>query len=133
MLRYDGPIMMAIDKIVDYIWMNILCLICSLPIFTMGAAISAKYYVAMKFARGEDTTVTKAFFKAFKQNFKQCTLINIGAIVIGFILYIDWVLTISFQNEMTIVIEFLLAIICLILKKLLVQVWLCQLNILDSL
>ena len=124
MLRYDGPLMMAIDKLVDYIWMSVLCLICSLPIFTIGAAVSAKYYVAMKFARKEDTTVTKAYFKAFKENFKQCTIINIGAIVIAVILYFDWVLTISFQSEMTFVIEFLLAIVTLMFLMSLINIFL---------
>ena len=66
MLRYDGPVMMAINKLVDYMWLNILFIVCSLPLFTIGASTSAKYYVAMKFTRGEDTTVTRAFFKAFK-------------------------------------------------------------------
>lgn len=114
MLKYDGPVMQAISKITDYIWMNILFIVCSLPIFTIGAAASAKYYVAMKYTRGEDTPVTKAFFKAFKQNFKQCTVINIGAIVVAAILYVDWALTISFKTEMTIVIEFLLTVVSLI-------------------
>lgn len=124
MLRYDGPLMMAIDKLVDYLWMSVLCLICSLPIFTIGAAVSAKYYVAMKFARKEDTAVTKAYFKAFKENFKQCTVINIGAIVIAVILYFDWVLTISFQSEMTFVIEFLLAIVTLMFLMSLINIFL---------
>ena len=34
---------------------NILFLICSIPVITFGAAYSAKYYVAMKVIRGEGT------------------------------------------------------------------------------
>ena len=124
MLRYDGPVMMAINKLVDYMWLNILFIVCSLPLFTIGASTSAKYYVAMKFTRGEDTTVTRAFFKAFKQNFKQCTVINIGAIVIAIILYIDGALILSFKNDMTIVMLFLLTVVTLIFSMALLNIYL---------
>ncbi|HAH18348.1 MAG TPA: hypothetical protein DCL29_05000 [Eubacterium sp.] len=124
MLRYDGPVMMAINKITDYVWMTILCLVCSLPIFTIGASVTAKYYVAMKYTRGEDTPVTKAFFKAFKQNFKQCTFINIIAIIVGVILYFDWALTLSIKGEFTFLIELLLVVVTLIYFMSLINIFL---------
>ena len=60
-----------ISTVADLIILDILCIICSIPIVTYGAASSAKYYVAMKKIRGEDTGTIKPFFKAFFQNFKQ--------------------------------------------------------------
>ena len=72
-LKPDSPVMNFISTIVDIIILNLLFVICSIPIVTFGAAYSAKYYVAMKIMRGEDTGTIIPFFKAFARNFKQAT------------------------------------------------------------
>ena len=78
--------MQFIGKVADFILLNLLTLVCSLPIITFGAAYTAKYYVSMKIVRGEEGTLFKAYFKAFKDNFKQahpanasCNLANVFA------------------------------------------------------
>ncbi|SEQ02692.1 Uncharacterized membrane protein YesL [Lachnospiraceae bacterium NE2001] len=88
--RYDSDLMQAIGRAADLAWLNILCAICSIPIFTAGAAISAKYYVAMKLERGQAPGVTKTFFRAFKDNFVQDLKITfILLLIIGFFA-VDW-------------------------------------------
>ena len=37
--------------------------------------MTALHYVVLKIARNEESYITKAFFKSFKQNFKQATII----------------------------------------------------------
>ncbi len=89
-LRYDSDFMLFISRLADLAWLNILCFVCSLPILTSGAAMSAKYYVAMKLERGEGGSVTKAFFHSFKQNLLQNTWITfILLLVVGFFAF-DW-------------------------------------------
>ena len=90
-LKPDSPIMGFISTVADLIILDILCIICSIPIVTYGAASSAKYYVAMKKIRGEDTGTIKPFFKAFFQNFKQATLVWIIMLVAIIIIAMDWV------------------------------------------
>ena len=91
-LRYDSEFMLFLSRLADLAWLNILCFICSLPILTSGAAMSAKYYVAMKLERGEGGSVTKAFFHSFKQNLLQNTWITfILLLVVGFFGF-DWYL-----------------------------------------
>ena len=64
-LKPDSPAMNFLSILADLIILNLLFVICSLPLVTFGAAYSAKYYVAMKIMRGEDTGTIIPFFKAF--------------------------------------------------------------------
>ena len=90
LFRPDSEAMEFLGKVADYIILNILCLLLCIPIVTAGPAICAKYYVSMKIARGEDVYVMKGFFKSFRENFKQASVIGIVlAIIIG-ILALDW-------------------------------------------
>ena len=57
--------------LVSLLWLG-----CSIPIFTMGATTTALYYVFGKKVRGEDPYVFKHFFKSFRQNFKQATVLT---------------------------------------------------------
>lgn len=87
---FEGPVFVFLSKMADLIWLNCLFLICSIPIFTMGASFTAMYYVTLKMARDEEGYVTKSFFKSFKQNFLQATAIWIILIVVGFIISVDY-------------------------------------------
>ena len=71
LLKPDSPVMNLLSTIADLIVLHLLFVICCLPIVTIGAAYSAKYYVAMKIIRGEDSGVFAPFFKAFIRNFKR--------------------------------------------------------------
>ena len=70
-LSFDSPVMQAISKITDYVIINLLWIVCSIPLFTAGAAMSAKYYVGMKLYRGHEPAVVKSFFSSFRSNLKQ--------------------------------------------------------------
>lgn len=85
----DGPFMSGLTKIADVILLNLLFLLCSLPVFTLGAAYTAMYYVTLKMVKDEDCYTIKSFFKSFKQNFKQATAIWLILLIIGTILYYD--------------------------------------------
>lgn len=89
-LSPDSEFMLAVGKIADYVILNLLCLLFSLPVVTAGAAMSAKFYVSMKMIRGEEPPVCKAFLKSFRENFKQATGIWMVALVIGAVVAWDW-------------------------------------------
>lgn len=59
----------------DLIYLNILAFICCIPIITVGASMTALNYVVLKMVRNEEGYITRSFFKSFKQNFKQATII----------------------------------------------------------
>ena len=88
--KFDSPVMNFIGKVADMIILNILCLICSIPIITFGAAFTAKYYVSMKIVRGEEGTIIKPYFKAFAENFKQATIAWLIQLAVLALVVMDW-------------------------------------------
>ena len=77
------------SKVADLCILNIICVICCIPVITAGASITAMYYVTLKMVRNEEAYIVRSFFKSFKQNFKQATIINLIMLLIGVVLYID--------------------------------------------
>ena len=71
----DNAFFRFVGKVTDLVWLNILTLICCIPIFTMGAAFTAMYHVLIKIAIKEEGVVTRPFFREFKANFKNGVLI----------------------------------------------------------
>ena len=59
----------------DVSWAGVLWLICSLPLVTIGSASTALYYVTVKCIRHERGSLTKSYFRAFRENFRQGTLL----------------------------------------------------------
>ena len=85
----DNKVMIAIGHVADYMLLSALWLICSIPIFTIGASTTALYYASLKILSGEETYVTKDFFRSFKQNFKQATLLWLTFLVVGILCALD--------------------------------------------
>lgn len=85
--NFDGPFITGMSRVADLFWLNLLFIICCIPVVTIGAATTALYYVTLKMAKDEEGYVTKAFFKSFIQNLKQATGIwLIFAVIIGVLL-----------------------------------------------
>ena len=85
----DSPVISFLGKIADLIIINLLVIICSLPIFTIGASWTAMYYVTVKMVKNEESYVTKDFFKSFKQNFRQATVIWLINLIVLLVLGAD--------------------------------------------
>lgn len=71
----DSPIMRFLSLAADLMIMNFIVTLCCLPIITIGASVTAMHYVMLKMVRGEDGYLMRDFFKSFKLNFKQATVI----------------------------------------------------------
>lgn len=61
-----------------------------IPIVTIGASISALHSVCLKIVRGQESYMWQGFWKAFRQNFKQGTVLWIISIVIFFVIHMDF-------------------------------------------
>ena len=71
----ESPLLSGLNKMADLIYLNLLTFVCCIPIITIGASMTALNYVVLKMVRNEDSHLTRQFFKSFKQNFKQATII----------------------------------------------------------
>lgn len=84
-------------KLWDLIWLNILVIVCMLPVVTMGAAFSAMHYILLKIYRNEEGNITSTFFKAFRNNFKQATAISLICGVTIYLLIVSAGIAVSLQ------------------------------------
>lgn len=82
-----------LNRIGDLIWLNILTIVCCLPIVTIGAAVSAMYEITLKMVKNEEGRIAQTYFRALRQNLRQSTQIwVIGGGVSAFLLFDIWIL-----------------------------------------
>lgn len=88
----DSPVMVALTKMADMIILNLVTFFCCLPIITAGAALTAMHYVSLKIVRDEECYILKSFFKSFRENFKQSTVIWLLMLLIGVLFVMDFLI-----------------------------------------
>lgn len=86
----DNPLMQALSVAADLLALNILALLCCLPIVTAGAGITAMNDLVIHMARQEETYLVKPFFRSFRANFKQSTLLWLLILAAAALLYFDY-------------------------------------------
>lgn len=69
----DSKFMMAMSRLSDLIVLNLLFLLTSVPIFTIGASITALNTVCFRFGTDREAGLFRSYFQAFGANFKQAT------------------------------------------------------------
>lgn len=87
--NFEGPVFTFLSRLADLFWLNLLFIVCCIPVITIGAATTALYYVTLKMAKDEEGYITRSYFKSFKENFMQATVIWIGFLVLGIIMIMD--------------------------------------------
>ena len=86
----DNVVMRALGKIGDMICLNVMWLICCIPIITIGASTTALYTVMLRMVKNEEGYIFRGFLKAFKSNFKQSTLIWLILLLLGIVWTVDF-------------------------------------------
>ncbi len=81
--RWDSPFAQKIAMVGNLVILNILWIICSLPIITMGAATTAMYYTVFQYQTNDEDEVFRPFFRAFGKNFLQSTLLWLPILAVG--------------------------------------------------
>lgn len=90
MFQQDNMFNAVMAKIFDLILLNILWLVCCIPIITIGASTTALYYMTMKMVRNQESGVVKGFFKSFRQNFRQSVPMTMLLLVFAGVLIADF-------------------------------------------
>ena len=88
--NYEGPVFSSLSRLADLFWLNLLFIVCCIPIVTIGAATTALYYVTLKMAKDEEGYITKSYFRSFKRNFAQATVIWAMFLFVATILMFDF-------------------------------------------
>lgn len=113
----ENPIMQGIGRVADFVMLNLLWIICSLPIITIGASTAALYTVMLKLVKNEEGYIVKGFFKAFKENFKQSTIMELIFLVASVILVVDFsALKLMPEKMASYMWVFLVVMLCLLIS-----------------
>ena len=88
-LSYDGTLQKALTKIMYVVSLNLLFLVCSIPVFTIGAAATAMHSMLIALLRGDEPNILSGYFHAFKSNFRKSTTIWLGILLLGLTIAVD--------------------------------------------
>ena len=89
MFGIDSKLYEIVSGIADLIILNVLFVICSLPIVTIGASTTALLGVTKKMADNKEGYIIKTYFKIFRENFKQSTIMWLILLILTIIPTID--------------------------------------------
>ena len=112
---YESKFSHILLKLCWSCYLNLLWFICSLPIVTIGASTTALYYASLKLVREEDSSLTRQFFRSFRENFKQATVLWLILLGVGLFLgadgYILYHLRLSAAGPLAVMWTLLLAVV----------------------
>ncbi|MCI5759130.1 MAG: YesL family protein [Eubacterium sp.] len=95
----DGPVMRGLTRVFDLVLLNLLTVLCSIPLITIGASLAAMHSVLLKMVRNEESYIVKSFFRAFKENFKQATGMWALDLFFGGLIALEWTMLKSFGYD----------------------------------
>ena len=71
----DNIIIIFLGNLFNLMLLNVLTLLCCLPVITIGASLTAMHHVLITGIEEKNGDVIKPFFRAFMQNFMQSTIL----------------------------------------------------------
>ena len=81
----------GMERVWTLVVLNVLWVLCSLPVVTIGPSTAALYQVLGKVIQGEDSHTARKFFAAWRENFKCALLVWLPMLAVlvlcGFDLY----------------------------------------------
>lgn len=86
---YESPFSQFLLKLCYSCYLNLIWFICCIPIVTIGASTTALYYSTLKIVRGEDHSLARMFFRSFRENFRQSTILWLILLAVGLFLGAD--------------------------------------------
>ena len=112
---YESKFSQLLLKLCYACYLNLLWFVCSLPIITIGASTTALYYSCLKIVRDEESRVGATFFRAFRENFRQATVLWLILLGVGLFLagdgYILYHLRQSAEGSLAVVWTLVLAVV----------------------
>lgn len=96
LFHYENPFIQFLVRVGDLMILNALFILCSLPVVTLGASLTALHRVTQNMLFEQEGPIIKSFFRAFRQNFKQSTLAWLVELVVIVSLVCDVLLVMAY-------------------------------------
>ena len=113
LFNMDNPLFRFLSKVADLMILNLLFLLCSIPVVTIGASSTAMYYTALKMIDNEEGYISRNFFHSFKENFKQATVCWLIFLFSGAILVADILILRSAQGTFPKIVLIAIVALCI--------------------
>ncbi len=84
LFNLENPFIQFLARVGDMMLANFLFLLCSIPVVTAGAAVTAMHKITQDIATEKEDGLLRTFFRAFRENFKNAT-IAWGAMLLFFV------------------------------------------------
>lgn len=110
----ENPFMQFLSKVCDMLILNVIFIFSCIPLFTIGASLSALNTIALKLVRREEPYIVKGFFKAFVANFKQSTIVWLISVAVFLFFRYDYMIAASLEGSMFRITQVLLLMIILV-------------------
>ena len=78
----DGPVSRLLSALFDLVMINLLLIVCSLPLFTAGAAACGAFMAVRSVLQDGRSSAVGTFFSGFRENFRQAAYLRLGSIVV---------------------------------------------------
>ena len=102
----DSKIFSLLNKAALLMELNVLVLLCCIPVVTAGAALSSMHGVLLKIYRNEDRRIISDFFLAMKSNLKNATVLWMLFLLFLGLLAGLWVLALYWIPESSVYVLF---------------------------
>jgi uncharacterized membrane protein YesL len=87
-MNYDSRFSRILNRLTELVLLNFVFILTCLPIFTIGASVTALYSTTLKMVRNEEGYIFQGYFKDFAANFKQATAFWIIELLLYFQLHV---------------------------------------------
>ena len=121
LFNLNSPWVQRFAMLTNLVCLNILWLVCCIPVFTAGAATAALYHTVFLYHNKEDDAVLRPFFRAFRANFKQSTLLFLPLLAALVLVVFDLVYLASYGKGTAVL--FLLILVVLLLMGMLIHLF----------
>lgn len=89
-LNYDSKFMRGLSVVTAGVWVSCLLFLTCLPIFTIGASLTAAHDVCRQILSSRGEGMTKTYFRSFGRNFGKATLLWLVFLPTGVVLLWAW-------------------------------------------
>lgn len=92
----ENPVMKALAVAADLLVLNILTLLCCLPVVTAGPALTAMNDILIHMVRKEEGYIIKPYFRSFAANFKKGLVMGLLFLAAAALLYFDYLAALTY-------------------------------------
>lgn len=82
----DSGLMRFLSRVADLMILNVVFIVTSLPIVTLGASLTALSFVSLRIVDGTDRSVLGEYFTSFRSNFRQASVLWLILVLLGAVL-----------------------------------------------